>query len=76
VASDQSLNAWIVAIPNAFIIFSSAAGTASMAGSGMIGEKRGRRPHSKANRTEAHTPTEEVAAMKSRRFWGSWFSES
>src|SRR5437762_3452829 len=66
VSADHSTSAWIIAIPNAFVIFASATGTATMAEAGLSNL-----PHRSEVRSDHRI--EEVKAPAARRFWGAWF---
>jgi len=65
VSDDHSAQAWIVAVPNAFIIYAAAAGLSGMAST--AGGRLGRA------RAESPPPTEEVEGLGTRRFWTPWF---
>jgi hypothetical protein len=66
VSADHSTAAWIISIPNAFVIFASATGTATMAEAGLSSL-----PQRSQGRSDRKT--EEVKTPSARRFWGSWF---
>ena len=59
---DYTLLAWLVAVPNAFIIYAASVGFASM-----TGQRRRSKP------AGGNTPTEVEETGGGSRFWTSWF---
>jgi len=73
VLNDHSLPAWVVAIPNGALIYSSAAGMASISNAGHFLSKADERSRQISGSAESNTRNfaEEISGTKT--FWRPWF---
>lgn len=69
--TDGGQSSWLMMIPNAFIIYTGAVGTAEI-GSSLAVPRRKRSGQIKRTQTDS-SMAEEIGEVPSKVFWGGWF---